>query len=106
GHDPAGVVRMMEKILRETEPLLSERPDLPGPSDPTCALARAAVHLAHDLNAAAILVPTMSGSSAIRVSMFRPKVPILAFSPRAETTRRLALAWGITPHTVEDYGRD
>src|SRR5439155_15961329 len=68
GRDPAGVVRMMEKILRETEPLLPSRMEAPAPQDSASAIARAAVHLACDIGAAAILVPTMTGSSAARVA--------------------------------------
>jgi pyruvate kinase len=30
----------------------------------------------------------------------RPPVPILAFTPEAETLGRLALCWGVEPHPV------
>jgi pyruvate kinase len=100
GRDPAGAVRMMERILRETEPLLPSRLDAPSPAAPASAIARAATHLARDLEAAAILVPTLSGSSAVRVAAFRPVQPILAFSPRPETARRLGIAWGVRAQVV------
>ena len=106
GRDPGGAVRMMEKILRETEPMSATRLDGPAPAAPASAIARAAVRLAVDVNAAAILVPTMSGSSAVRVAAFRPDIPILAFSPKAETARRLALVWGVAAREVEPFGEE
>ena len=96
GRDPAGVVRMMGRVLLETEPLL---PHHHGPSvgHSGNALASAAAQLAADLDAAAIVAPTRTGLSAQRLSAFRPKQPILAYSRVPETTRRLALSWGVTP---------
>jgi pyruvate kinase len=94
GHDPAGAVQMMIRLLCETEPLL---PAHEGPvrSEMTNALAHAAADLADDLDAAAIVVPTRTGMSAERLAAFRPRRPILAYSRVPETTRRLHLAWGV-----------
>jgi pyruvate kinase len=94
GRDPPGVVALMERILRETEPLL--RPSVaPTTSVRANALAEAAAHLAENMGAAALLAPTKTGITAQRLSAFRPKQPILAFSKRPETVRRLALSWGV-----------
>ena len=94
GHDPAGAVNMMIRLLCETEPLL---PPHEGPirTDSSNALAHAAADLAEDLDAAAIIVPTRTGVSAQRLAAFRPRRPILAYSRVPETTRRLHLAWGV-----------
>ena len=40
---------------------------------------------------------TQSGSTARRVAQYRPRAPIIAPTPHAETYRRLALVWGVTP---------
>jgi hypothetical protein len=40
---------------------------------------------------------TQSGGTARRVAQYRPRSPILAPTPHAETYRRLALVWGVTP---------
>jgi pyruvate kinase len=61
------------------------------------AVARAACSLAADLDAAAIVTCTQSGSTARRVARYRPRAPILAATPHAEAYRRLALVWGVTP---------
>jgi pyruvate kinase len=96
GRDPAGVVTMMSRLLAETEPLLAQ---IPGPtrSIPDNAIACIAAQLAEDIDAVAIIAPTRTGVSARRLAAFRPRRPILAYSRVPETTRRLNLAWGVTP---------
>jgi pyruvate kinase len=61
------------------------------------AVARAACTLAADIDAAAIVTCTQSGATARRVARCRPRTPILAPTPHADTYRRLALVWGVTP---------
>jgi pyruvate kinase len=46
------------------------------------------------LKVQAIITFTMSGSTALRVSKFRPEVPIFAVTPLESTRLRLALARG------------
>jgi pyruvate kinase len=99
GRDPAAAVAMMARLLAETEPLL---PPHQGPNRVADnALACAAAHLADDLDATAIVVPTRTGISAQRLAAFRPRRPILAYSRVPETTRRLNLVWGVTPIDLE-----
>ncbi|APV43891.1 pyruvate kinase [Dehalogenimonas formicexedens] len=63
---------------------------------------------ARRLESAAIVAFTSSGSTAGRVSKYRPSTPILAISPNIDTCRRLILNWGVqaqqisTPETVDD----
>jgi pyruvate kinase len=61
------------------------------------AVARATCTMAADIDAAAIVTCTQSGGTARRVARYRPRAPILAPTPHAETYRRLALVWGVTP---------
>src|SRR5260221_2598338 len=49
-----------------------------------------------------IAVFTHSGFTARLVSRYRPLVPIVAFSPEAETRRRMALIWGALPRMIQD----
>jgi pyruvate kinase len=100
GRDPAGAVSMMARLLVETEPLLADH-DGPTRAIADNALACAAAHLADDLDATAIVVPTRTGISAQRLAAFRPRRPILAYSRVPETTRRLNLIWGVTPIDLE-----
>jgi pyruvate kinase len=106
GHDPAGVVEMMKRLLVETEPLL---PAHVGPSRAHAAnaLAHAVAELADDMGAAAVIVPTRTGDSARRLAAFRPRRPILAYSRVPGTTRRLHLVWGVrSVDTVVPPGSD
>jgi pyruvate kinase len=64
---------------------------------PPDAVARAACSMAAEIGAAAIVTCTESGATARRMARYRPRAPILAPTPHAETYRRLALVWGVTP---------
>lgn len=83
----------MERPLRETEPetqrQLSE------------AITVAATHLATEINAAAIVVPSFSGASARLVSRFRPRCLIIATSASAPVCKQMALFWGVYPLLLE-----
>ncbi|MDQ4026409.1 MAG: pyruvate kinase, partial [Actinomycetota bacterium] len=61
------------------------------------ATAHAGVQAAIDLDAAAILCPTRTGSTALRVAAFRPPMPIVGISPYSHPRAMLALAWGVVP---------
>jgi pyruvate kinase len=100
GRDPAGVVKMMGRLLCETEPLLPNHHG-PGHTGNPNALAYAAAKLAEDIDAAAIVAPTRTGLSAQRLAAFRPRRPILAYSRVRATTRRLALVWGVSAIDLE-----
>jgi pyruvate kinase len=52
---------------------------------------------AHSLDARAIVAFTESGSTAARVSKYRPRMNILAMTPDEVILRRLVLYWGVQP---------
>jgi len=104
GRYPVDAVRMMDRIVRETE----SSAGLPGSParrrsadeekvDPRNAVSRAATMLGVELEAAAIVAFTRSGATALRLARRRPGVPIVAFSPDEGVVRRLSLVWGLTP---------
>lgn len=66
-------------------------------TDPRLDLAYAASNMASQLDVAAMVVFTRSGTYARLVSSTRPKVPVIAFTPDSDLTRRLTLLWGIDP---------
>jgi pyruvate kinase len=106
GHDPPSAVRMMSRLLVETEPLLPAHHG-PDRSEEADALAHAVAALADDLGAAAVIVPTRTGVSAQRLAAFRPHRPIYAYSRVPETTRRLRLVWGVRSVDVQvEEGQD
>ena len=61
------------------------------------AICQAVSSIARQLNAAAILPLTKSGSTARNVSKFRPSTPILAITSEVKVARQLQLVWGVTP---------
>jgi len=99
GEHPVEAVRVMDRIARATEPELPygdwvlTRADSEG--DVAASVARAAVGSTYTLGLAALIVPTRSGRTARLVSAHRPKMPVLAVSPRIETVRRLNLLFGV-----------
>ena len=61
------------------------------------ATAHAACLTAKDVNAAAIVTVSESGTTARLLSKYRPQQPIIACVMREQVQRQLSLSWGITP---------
>lgn len=66
------------------------------------AIANAAVKMAEDLGAKAILAFTHTGYTPRLLSKLRPDVPIIAISDQEQTCRRLNLYWDIHPD-IKDW---
>jgi pyruvate kinase len=66
------------------------------------AICQAVSSIARQLNAAAILPLTKSGSTARNVSKFRPSTPILAITSEVKVARQLQLVWGVNPLLVPE----
>ncbi|MEL6327991.1 MAG: pyruvate kinase, partial [Cyanobacteria bacterium J06626_23] len=103
GEYPVQAVATMARIARRTEK------EQPGPEfQPASgrtipnAISRAVGQIASQLDAAAIMTLTKTGSTARNVSKFRPRTPILAVTPHVEVARRLQLVWGVKPLLVVD----
>jgi pyruvate kinase len=102
GNYPVEAVETMVKIIMEAQPELHEASMvqdgwpgmLPEISD---AVARAACQVAYQVQAGAIVAFTTSGTTALRVSKYRPRQPILAMAASEEVARRLSIAWGVYP---------
>lgn len=98
GKYPVEAVKMLDRIARATEksPQAYRLPPSPiEPRDTEHAIARAACRLADYVGAKAIVAPTQSGSTARRVSMNRPRQPIVAICTDSRASRRLALYRGV-----------
>ena len=102
GDHPVEVVKVMDGIIAAAE--RSHRDHLSPASDDlhdddpvSWATAHAGVQAALDLKAAAILCPTRTGSTALKVAAFRPPMPVVGISPHSHPRAMLALAWGVVP---------
>ena len=63
-------------------------------------IAQAAVHTAYRVEAKAIFVYTVTGAAAIKLSHFRPQMPIVALTHDPYIYHQLALYWGLIPLLV------
>ncbi|MFH1639639.1 MAG: pyruvate kinase [Chloroflexota bacterium] len=114
GKYPAQAVTMMAQIAKETEGKLPYDRWLTGRGAWVGAvtdelISYNACYTAERLRAAAIVAFTRSGSTARRVSRYRPRIPILGVAHNEEVKRRLQLYWGVQPvmyhvlPTVDDF---
>src|SRR5437879_2604315 len=97
-------VGMMARIIEEAEASIREFPR-PAPLEQLKVaetVAELVCHASRELHLKLIAVFTHSGFTARLVSRYRPLVPIVAFSPEAETRRRMALIWGVVPRNIQD----
>ena len=101
GDYPVKSVQMMAKIAEDAELAVefhAHRPDVADqPKSIPDAVSHASCTTARDLNAAAIVTCTDSGSTARLVAKYRPRHPIVATTPNLRTYRQLALVWGVIP---------
>jgi pyruvate kinase len=107
GAFPVEAVATMHRIAVEAEntPTLAHPPPPGGGAlDVTATVCKAAVQMAGDLRARAIVAFTEGGATARFVSRFRPRVPIVGLTPADATRRRMALYWGVAAPPVLDRG--
>src|SRR6195256_1730025 len=104
GKYPVEAVDMMARIIEEAEASITEFPRPASHEQLKVAetVAELVCHASRELHMKLIAVFTHSGFTARLVSRYRPLVPIVAFSPEAETRRRLALIWGALPRNIQD----
>ncbi len=109
GQYPVEAVRMMTAIAQSVEAshifktlmhknVLTQEELLAN----ACLRIEDAVHfatldLADKVCARCIVAFTNSGASVLGLARFRPLAPLIAFSPKPATLRKLALVWGVAP---------
>src|ERR1700731_4374207 len=104
GKYPVEAVAMMARIIEEAEASITEfpRPGMQEKLKVAETVAELVCHASRELHMRLIAVFTHSGFTARLVSRYRPLVPIIAFSPEANTRRRMALIWGVMPAEIKD----
>jgi pyruvate kinase len=108
GAFPAKAVATLDAIIRDAEQGADAGAATPvggAVGDHAEAMCAAAVTLAGQAGAAAIVAVTRGGGTARRLSALRPHAPILATTDRDDTARRLAPYWGVQP-LCTDIGAD
>ena len=108
GAHPVEAVRAMARICLSAE----RHPDYQRarqlwrePGQVGSAIAHAAATAADELGARVIIAFTESGTTALRCSKARPRVPVVAASPHPEVLRKTALYSGVIPLLVSP-GKD
>lgn len=113
GDYPVEAVATMDRIAKRIEASLDYKEIFTSKSierqpSTTDAIAHATVELAYELDAKAIITPTMSGYTTKVVSKYRPKCAIVAYASNDKVARHLNLRWGVYPvrgrswHTVDE----
>lgn len=102
GSYPVEATETMAKIALEAEAMFpykemlreGSQDILPEVNDAT---ARAACYMAQQVQAKAIIAFTTGGTTALRVSKYRPQHIIVAVTTSETIVRRLSLVWGVFP---------
>lgn len=104
GKYPVEAASMMARIICEAEESITDfaRPTTQEKLKVAETVAELVCHASRELHMRWIVVFTHSGFTARLISRYRPLVPIVAFSPDAQTRRRMALIWGVRPLSIPD----
>lgn len=105
GKHPIEVVKYMAEICENAEKYYDYNKTFNSirEVDITETIAKSVVDSAAMLDVKVIVVATMSGYSARKISNLKPNSFILATCPSDEVARSLALNWGVYPKTVQVY---
>lgn len=111
GAYPVEAVRTLAELAVEAESGLAEfghlQKILPHTADRiTDAVAHAAITMANNLKAAAIVALTETGFTSRLISKYRPNCPIVAISSSQQVVRRLAMNWGVNAIQYNGDGSD
>lgn len=103
GENPLEAVRIMSRIAEQAEkrvlarPMREPSPILRAESGYSGTVAYAAVRVAGELGAEAIVAFTQSGTTARLVSKYRPSCKIFGATMSLEVARKMSMYWGVTP---------
>ncbi len=103
GKYPVEAVKMMAKIVTETETQMRDLPPLDTVHSKHVRLSigeticESMAHAAEDLDLSAIAVFTETGTTARQLSKYRPRPQIFALSSVEAVINRMTLLWGVHP---------
>ncbi len=103
GKYPLEALRMMAQICEASEKYLDygayrqRRVSSENRRNISNAVCYSTVSTAHDLNAKAIIAPSISGYTTRLVSKWRPGVLVVGLSPSASAVRQMQIYWGVKP---------
>jgi pyruvate kinase len=106
GQYPVKAVRMLDKVARQTEPVLDNRAYMHEEPCPQLnlvggAITRAVALLASDLKSQAIVAASQGGSTVRLVAHLRQPVPVVGVTSNTSTYRQFTLSWGVIPALIQ-----
>jgi pyruvate kinase len=103
GDYPLQAVGAMAEIALAAEeaPSIHGRARAVAPDTTASAVLHAAVELADEVDAAALVIPTQTGGAPRACSKYRPPRPIVALTHVADVAGQLALEWGVVATTLQ-----
>ena len=103
GSDPVEAVRAMAEIAAAAEqaPAIHGRARKVTPDTPAAAVMHAAVELAQDIDAVALVVPTATGGAPRACAKYRSKLPIVALAHDRRVADQITLEWGVYCYRME-----
>jgi pyruvate kinase len=99
GRYPVAAVRNMGEIAEAAE----EAPEIHGRArgivqdTPAAAIMHAAVELAEELDATALVIPTSTGGAPRSCTKYRQRRPLIALAHEPGVAEQLAVEWGVYP---------
>ena len=107
GEHPTIVVKVMSSICEEADSnnhYSSMRfKTLSSVDTFATSLAKAAVQVANDIDAKAIVAYTETGTTPLLISNYRPSAPIITFSAKDLTLRQMNILWGVEQTKIERF---
>jgi pyruvate kinase len=102
GAHPVEAVLAMAQIAQAAEeaPLIRGAAHISHPSGPDAAVMHAAINLADDVDACALIVPTSTGGTVRACAKYRHRRPIIALAHDPTVANQLALEWAVRPTTM------
>lgn len=103
GKYPVEALKMMVQICEDSEKHLDyssyrqRRVSAENEKNISNAVCYSTVSTAHDLEATAIVAPTITGFTTRLLSKWRPGVQIIGLSPSATAVRQMQIYWGVKP---------
>ena len=103
GAHPVEAVLAMAQIAEAAEeaPAIRGAAHVVDPTGPDAALMHAAINLADDVDACALIVPTATGGTVRACAKYRHRRPIIALAHHQRVANQLALEWAVRPAMMD-----
>ena len=105
GNHPETVIEVMANICKEADSRndtsVLRFKEASGIDSLTTSLAKAAVQVANEIDAKAIVAFTETGRTPLLISNYRPEAPIFTFTTINKTYKQMHILWGVEQVKIE-----